>query len=412
MKSVFLSITPHDPIIARDGRPFGIGQGIRMRSLDWPYPSVVAGSLRTMLGKMNGGSFDENAVEDLKAIQIFGPLPLIQDQIYLPAPKDILVNDIGNKCQAYAIRPVNMKEDEGCDLPEGVLPAMLPESVREDFKPAKIPAFWSSEMMIKWLINANGRSFDAPPEENKYHNCLETSTRKKDQVKKGVGDFIDHPKKESRTHVRVDPSRGASEENMLFETIGLDLSLKGQKDGVQIAVKVESNKEFGDQAANIDQFHPLGGERRLAHWIAIVSQRGWSCPAELTGALAGKQRIRMVLTTPAIFSNGWKPRWLNVGTPPEAPEGLKLKLISACIDRWKPISGWSLEKGSRGPKAIRRLVPAGSVYFFDVLSGDAGDLAKELWMRPVSDEDQDRRDGFGLAVWGLWDFADEGKIKR
>jgi CRISPR-associated protein Cmr3 len=90
---------------------------------------------------------------------------------------------------------------------------------------------------------------------------------------------------------------------------------------------------------------------------------------------------------------------------------LRLKLVSACTDRWKPISGWSLEKVSRGPKAIRRLVPAGSVYFFEVLSGDAGDLAKNLWLRSVSDEDQDRRDGFGLAVWGLWDFADEETTK-
>jgi CRISPR-associated protein Cmr3 len=88
------------------------------------------------------------------------------------------------------------------------------------------------------------------------------------------------------------------------------------------------------------------------------------------------------------------------------PDDLKLKLISACIDRWKPISGWSLEKGSRGPKEIRRLVPAGSVYFFEVLSGKAEDLVKSLWLRSVCDKDQDRRDGFGLAVWGLWDYAD------
>lgn len=43
----YLKITSHDPIIARDGRPFGLG--IRMKSLDWPYPSVLAGSVRTML---------------------------------------------------------------------------------------------------------------------------------------------------------------------------------------------------------------------------------------------------------------------------------------------------------------------------------------------------------------------------
>ena len=399
MKAAYLSIAPHDPVIARDGRPFGIGQGIRMKSLDWPYPSVLAGSLRTMLGKMNGGSFDERVVELLKAVQISGPMPLIKGQIYLPAPKDILVNDADDKRQAYAIRPMEMKVGEGCDLPEEVIPAMLPESVQDDFKPAEVPFLWSLKMMTKWLTNPKGRSFDAPPHPDEIE--AEES-------------FQNLPEKEARTHVKIDPSRGASEDRMLFETIGLDLSLNGQNDGIQLAARVESDSKFGDLAAKIDTFHSLGGERRLAHWETEEVQEGWICPDDVAKALEGKTRIRMILATPAIFSHGWLPGWLHEeggliqGHPPNAPKGLNLKLVSACTDRWKPISGWSLEKGCRGPKAIRRLVPAGSVYFFEVLGDavDAGTLAKELWMRSVCDDDQDRRDGFGLAVWGLWDFAD------
>jgi len=91
---------------------------------------------------------------------------------------------------------------------------------------------------------------------------------------------------------------------------------------------------------------------------------------------------------------------------------VKLNLVSACTGRWKPISGWSLEKGRRGPKPIRRLVPAGSVYFFEVLEGDASALAKNLWLRSVCDDEQDRRDGFGLALWGIWDYADENVVKE
>jgi len=226
----------------------------------------------------------------------------------------------------------------------------------------------------------------------------------------GADDFLNLPAKEPRTHVRIDPGRGASDEGMLFETIGLDLSLKGQRDGIQMAARVESEKELVDLAAKVGPFHTLGGERRLAYWAIEESQKGWICPDEVAKALAGKKRVRMMLATPAIFSDGWRPGWLDGWPERKAPnywpKDLKLKLVSACTDRWKPISGWSLEKGSRGPKAIRRLVPAGSVYFFEVLSGDVGDLAKKLWLRSVSDEDQDRRDGFGLAVWGLWDFAD------
>ena len=53
------------------------------------------------------------------------------------------------------------------------------------------------------------------------------------------------------------------------------------------------------------------------------------------------------------------------------------------------------------PKATRRLVPAGGVYFFESDGNDNSALAGH-WLRPVSDGEQERRDGFGLAVWGTW----------
>jgi CRISPR-associated protein Cmr3 len=47
------------------------------------------------------------------------------------------------------------------------------------------------------------------------------------------------------------------------------------------------------------------------------------------------------------------------------------------------------------------MVPAGGAYFFELLKGQSSDLEK-LWLESVSDEEQDRRDGFGLATWGIW----------
>ena len=200
--------------------------------------------------------------------------------------------------------------------------------------------------------------------------------------------------------------------------------MKGQFDGIKIAARVRSEGEFESTADKIDTFGFLGGERRLSTWNAGVEQKGWTIPSKLLETLSKEpkpKRIRLVLATPAIFTQGWLPGWLKrsgeylEGRPPGAPENLRLRLVSACVDRWRPISGWSLEadsRGRRGPKAIRRLVPAGSVYFFKVEDGDAGKLAEKLWLEPVSDEsqdrlDQDRRDGFGLALWGVWNAHDE-----
>lgn len=36
---ITLTITPRDPIVARDARP--AGKGNRLRSLDWIHPSVL-----------------------------------------------------------------------------------------------------------------------------------------------------------------------------------------------------------------------------------------------------------------------------------------------------------------------------------------------------------------------------------
>lgn len=408
---IYLTITAHDPLIARDGRPFGLG--IRMKSLDWLYPSVLAGAFRTMLGNAKDSNFDNNAIGALKCISISGPLPFWQGKIYLPAPKDILVKEENREREpnAYAIRPVNIGSDEwedcNCDLPPGgLLPAMLPVSVKDEFKPAKIPSLWSIEMMKKWLISAKGKGFESPPDPEKIA---------------GNADFLNLPQKDPRTHVKIDPKLGTAEDTQLFETIGLDFSIKRKVDGIGLAARVENEGEFADlleKSEKNNSFSTIGGERRLARWKAYETQDGWSFPSDLASKLTGK-KVRMVLATPAIFSDGWKPGWLKgwpEGKSPDYwPKDMKLKLISACTDRWKPISGWSLEKRRQGQrhKPIRRLVPAGSVYFFEIDGdGDAAALAESLWLKSVCDEDQDRRDGFGLALWSIWDYADEDIVKE
>jgi CRISPR-associated protein Cmr3 len=159
------------------------------------------------------------------------------------------------------------------------------------------------------------------------------------------------------------------------------------------------------QFPHIDQlsyWHRLGGERRLVHWKKADSDM-WKCPDGIREALNTTTRIRMVLATPAVFNDGWKPGWLTTGLEGDL-SGVKLKLVGASNGRWKAVSGWSLadtEKQKRGPKPIRRMVPAGSVYFFSCEKGAASALAAR-WLQSVSDDDQEQRDGFGLAIWGTW----------
>ena len=410
MMATYLALIAHDPIIARDGRPFGVGQ--RMKSLDWPYPSVLAGSMRTMLGKMNGGFFDENITELLE-LKIAGPLPMKGKRLYLPIPKDLLARKVGKKIVAVPLRPVAMRDGECCDLPrESLLPAMLPEAI-EEFKPEPIPAFWSIAKMMEWLTNPDGSDFPLYPDSDANKNKGEIGL----ECKKEESDFLDAPEKDERVHAGIDSESGTAEDGLLFMSIGLDLATRCQGREILLAARIESDGIFDKQIRELNEIHPFGGERRLVQWSRIDEPIGWKCPDKISSKLTelDSGRIRMVLATPAIFSNGWLPGWLNLrkqedgkeileGIPPGATDGQKLKLISACIDRWKPISGWSADAKSSGPKAIRRMVPAGSVYFFEAQSGnEASTLAKSHWLESVCDKPQDCKDGFGLAVWGVWE---------
>ncbi len=387
----YLVLTPRDPIIARDGRPFGVGQGHRMKSLDWPYPSVLAGSLRTLMGKLAGDEFTSDTITTLKQIEVAGPLPLVNHQLYFAAPRDLIVwereGGIPRKRELMPLRPMLSEKDEKvCDLPDGLRPVL----VTEDVKAAKAPAFWSSDQMYLWLMNPSGKGFAVPPGEATL----------------GSG-YLYAPERDERTHVKIDPEIGTAEESLLFMTVGLDLSSRDLSAEVALAVRVEADNRFAKQVEELNTFHPLGGERRLLHW-RTDQDHGWSCLLGLRAALSNARQVRLVLATPALFGDGWKPGWLSndlEGCPPGA--NVRLKLVGACVERWKPLSGWSLEADQRGPKAIRRLVPAGSVYFFVVVSGDAATLAEKLWLRSVSDEDQDRRDGFGLALWGVWNDTNQ-----
>ena len=95
-----------------------------------------------------------------------------------------------------------------------------------------------------------------------------------------------------------------------------------------------------------------------------------------------------------------QPSWITgvAGAKTGEPKPpVRLQLRAAAVGRPMALSGWDYV--TRGPKATRFLAPAGSVYFFDVLDG--GD-ATGLHLASISDDEQDRLDGFGLVLCGEW----------
>lgn len=381
----YVCITARDPLVARDGRPFGAGQGNRMRSAGWPYPSVVAGSFRTALAKAaEGKGFDDAIKEELLKIEVAGVLPVADGELMLPAPHDCVVEEKDKVFTAHAARPGKMDGAEGGDFPEvGLRPVMLLPEVKEEFKPAEGPAYWPRSRYVEWL-----------------------TTGKVDLSQKG---FLKEPKNDLRDHVAIEFGTGAAEEGLLFTTAGVAAAalpkfLPGERKGfdclteTSLTARVENLPPW---ATTLKTWHPLGGERRLAHWEMGDKGNAWKCPEDVISALKKSRNVMMTLATPAIFSRGWKPGWLDGGVRPAGVP--PLTLVGVCIPRWRAVSGWAYKRKDHdgGPKAIRRIVPAGGVYFFTSEKDDNSELEK-AWLRSVSDNEQDRRDGFGLAVWGVW----------
>jgi len=271
-------------------------------------------------------------------------------------------------------------------------PLQLPD---EEFEGVGNPAFWSVSRMAEWLSDKDGVGFKTPPffDDGKEQE-------KRDETMFGAG-FLASPALDRRTHVKIDPNILAAQEQMLFSTAALAM-----KEDILMSARVDNTGELSRALENLDEYHPLGGERRLVHWShSTDSHEGWSCRDIVQESLKERTGIRMILASPGIFEKGWKPGWLKndlTGNPPDS--AIVLRLVGAVIDRWQPISGWSLE--DHGPKEVKRLVPAGSVYFFTIIEGKPQELFQRFWLQSVCDKPQDRRDGFGLALWGIWDDKD------
>ncbi|MEW6309280.1 MAG: type III-B CRISPR module-associated protein Cmr3 [Bacillota bacterium] len=381
-------ISPRDPLIARDGRPFSPGGSNRVRCLDWPYPSTMAGAMRTLLGNRSAparnGRFDEALISRLKRVEVGGPFFSYQGQLFWQAPRDLLPVGDDDGIRARPLRPQPCASGAGCNLPHAEL---WPIGVNTGAKPTLAPAFWSSERLADWLAEDSAAGLALP--------SLDGASVGQKAAQEG---YLSHLPKETRVHVGIDHYSGTAQEGLLYQTEGL---VFGEDAALMLRVEV-SDVELAAQLAGLRCLATLGGERRLAEFMA-VDGIDWSMPRSVSQALAGARAVRMLLATPALFDQGWLPGWVEPssmrGTPPGMP-GLWLRLRGATLERWRPISGWDLH--ARGPKAGRRLAPAGSVYFFEVEQGDPAALA-ELWLKSISDNPQDCCDGFGLVMWGRWD---------
>lgn len=385
-------IEPRDPLIVRDGRPFGPTPGARASSLTFPFPSTITGGVRTRAGLDSTGSFDPSLIPMVKGIGVRGPLlvELTDDgeiETWLcPAPADALMLE-------------SIPPDESKAICKRLVPLESPPGARTDLdadlslvglvkpdprKPhAKVPRFWYWDKFKEWLLR--------PTESTDSHSVI-------------LSELGHHgPQSESRTHISIQPEAQVAMEGALFQTRGLEFSRieYGPGGDVQSRRRMALAAAVDDAASGTEKIRlglaPLGGERRLVNWLPSRMHLP-ECPDELRVRIVRERHCRVVLLTPAHFLSGSRPAWL---VSPQ--QNVSPRLRALAIGRPQVVSGWDFENNR--PKPTRRLAPAGTTLFLQLDGGEESiaDWIEAMWMQCVSDDEQDRRDGFGLSVLGAWD---------
>lgn len=384
-------VEPRMPLVVRDGRP-NDGRS-SSRTLPMVLPSTIAGVARTRLGSDEQGRFElAGRAEPLLQVAVRGPILMECGALrpLAPAPADaLLLRDDSNTSRLRALRPISLPEGASTSLPEEHRPIGLEKERALAGKPARdAPRWWAWGSLEAWLTKP--RDLDGEEADEFLRGGLASLP-------------VDR-----RVHVEQGPGETA-EEGMLFATSGLCFSTRADDaPGIPdrdlgLLVEVEDATLEGRARTIREGLAPFAGERRLVHWRRLEADPWPAPPAAMVSHVARPGRsccLRLLLLTPALFAGGWRPN-LEGGPLSRAVEGVSVRLIGAAVGRPTTASGWDFAR--RAPKASRRAAPAGAVYWLE-LEGDAAARSawlERVWMSNVSDEAQDRRDGWGLAALGV-----------
>jgi CRISPR-associated protein Cmr3 len=146
----------------------------------------------------------------------------------------------------------------------------------------------------------------------------------------------------------------------------------------------------------------LGGDRRPAYYQP--AQASGLTLERIKQRIEERRRFKLVLISPALFEHAWCPKWIDAQTLQGSRGKVRVKLTAAALRKSVGIGGFDLAKGF--PKPVHRFVPAGSVYFFEILEGDIDTVMGEFHGKSISESVPDfpetSKQGFGDSLVGGW----------
>lgn len=257
-------------------------------------------------------------------------------------------------------------------------------------QPAPPPhgSFASGELPLTALLRigkqvkpASGRWLDAAAMTRHLAGTLPTDAFKTEAIFK----------RETRLGIALDSQSGTTQDGALYTTEAVSFCA-----GAGFLVGIEGDH---GQLPKVGLLR-LGGDGKGARFYHQKHYAPSAAPQILPSC-----GFRLILTTPGIFTGGWLPERVTKqsdGSYRLNGDGFSARLACAAVGRNDVISGWDLAHWQ--PKTAQRVAPAGSVYWFDELAGDAGKLAawvnQGLWGEHP--DRQRRAEGFNQAWLATW----------
>ncbi len=350
---MIIQIDPLDTLFFRDGKPFTMGDETWADATFPPYPSVIYGALRSAYFSNHINELKKaNELDDpTKELKIKGIYYLIGKDIYFFLPADCAKekDSTTDPIQVSVLSRVKNGNINGCRTDyilcnkddkkvENIIDGLIGKSMFEKYLALENPDQFSVKQLKNFII----------PE-----------------PKIGIGrSTVTHSTKEGKLYC-VDMKR-LKNLSLLVDFEGLDFSDNG-------LIK-------------------LGGEGKASSYKKYDGDINIDTPK----FEQDENRFKIVLTTPAIFKNGWLSEWIDKNTLDGNYGGLKLKLLTAAIGKPVNIGGFDMKK--RIPKCMYRAVPSGSVYYFKLVEGDMEKVVSLFHQKAISDIYPEQ--GFGIAYVG------------
>lgn len=378
-----LFIEPSDVWLFRDARPFAAGEQSRAASLFPPTPRTMQGALRSARLGQSGEPFHfsqwsqalRNEIgqpDNFGALNLRGPVLAKRiganqtAQRFFPLPQDA----VKFKSRWHILTPqpsTDFKTNWS-----GNLQPLLPPAGSE---PEKCEIGWVDEDALLAYLQRDESGFqNYSNDKDKFLKSDELFTR------------------ESRFGVQIDSRPKRPTEGNLYQIEFMRL-----REDVGLLIEVSG------LGLNGNGLLQLGGEARAARYETTTTNLDLLTAGRLSDGNK-PLRFKIYFATPAIFRRGWLPETITLQANDDYTgtwRGVEVKLLAAALGRAQPIGGRDISQKDI-QRNIQRAVPAGSVYFLEVLDSkrNAQDVLTAFDGKCVSDVDA--QIGFGLCYVGGW----------